>query len=300
MAGTFTAVNLAQLPPPAVVEELDFETIFTAMLDDLRARDPVFDALVESDPAYKILEVAAYRELLIRQRVNDGAHAVMLAYATGTDLDQIAGNYNVTRLLIQPGDDTTIPPTPPVYESDDELRRRVVLSLEGYTTAGSVGSYLFHALSADGDVLDVGVPSPPITPGTVNVAILSRTANGEAPQATLDAVVAALNAEEVRPLNDTVVVESAEILEYEINATLVFYPGTGQQQVMDAAQAAAQAYADQMHAVGLDVVSSGVHAALHQPGVQKVILSGWADLETQWNQASYCTGINLTNGGTGE
>ena len=79
MAGSFTAVDLSRLVAPTVVETLDFETIFAAMLADLQARDSAFSALVESDPAYKILEVAAYRELLIRQRVNDAGRAVMLA-----------------------------------------------------------------------------------------------------------------------------------------------------------------------------------------------------------------------------
>jgi phage-related baseplate assembly protein len=96
---TFTAVDLSQVPSPAVVEQLDFETILQAMLSDLISRDPTFNALVESDPAYKILEVAAYREVIIRQRVNDAAHAVMLAYAIGPDLDQLGANYGVQRLL---------------------------------------------------------------------------------------------------------------------------------------------------------------------------------------------------------
>ena len=104
MASAYTKVDLSQLAPPNVVEALDFESIFASMLADLRARDSAFTALVESDPAYKILEVAAYRELLIRQRVNDAAKAVMVAYAAGADLDQIAANYDVARLLITPAD----------------------------------------------------------------------------------------------------------------------------------------------------------------------------------------------------
>ena len=44
----------------------------------------------------------AYRELLIRQRVNDAARGVMLATASGTDLDNLAANFNVERLLITP------------------------------------------------------------------------------------------------------------------------------------------------------------------------------------------------------
>ena len=48
-----------------------------------------FTALVESDPAWTILEVAAYRELLLRQRINDASRAVMLAFATGADLEHL-------------------------------------------------------------------------------------------------------------------------------------------------------------------------------------------------------------------
>lgn len=301
MAGIFTAVDLSQLPVPAVVETLDYETILAEMLADLRARDSTFDALVESDPAYKILEVCAYRELLVRQRANDAAHAVMLAYATGTDLDQIAANYNVTRLVITPEDPDTIPPTPAVYESDDELRRRVVLSLEGYTTAGSVGSYLFHTLSASGDVLDASVPVPTLVPGTVNVAVLSRTGNGVAPTETLDAVIARLNAEVVRPLCDTVVVDSAVIVNYAITAVLTLYPGTGAAQVLAASQASVEAFAAKMHRLGLDITLAQLTAAMVVPGVQNVAISSpAADVVIAWNQASYCTSITLTIGGTGE
>lgn len=268
------------------------------MLADLRARDSAFTALVESDPAYKILEVAAYRELLIRQRVNDAAKAVMMAYATGADLDQIAANYDVARLLITPADDTTIPPTAAVYESDDEFRTRIILSLEGYTSAGSRGSYIFHALSASGDCKDVAVES--LTPGTVNVAVLSRTGTGAAPAGTIAAVVEALNSEVVRPLCDTVVVTSAQIVNYSIQASLTVFPGTGQDEVLAAATAAAQAYAAEQHRIGRDITRSGIFAALHQPGVQNVaITSPAADVVNAWNQAPNCTGITVTIGGTG-
>lgn len=299
MASAYTKVDLSQLAAPNVIEALDFESIFAAMLTDLVARDSSFTALVESDPAYKILEVAAYRELLIRRRVNDAALAVMVAYATGPDLDQIAANYDVARLLITPADPNTIPPTVAVYESDDEFRTRIILSLEGYTTAGSRGSYIFHALSASGDCKDVAVTS--LTPGTVNVAVLSRTDDGEAPAETIAAVVEALNDEVVRPLCDTVVVASAQIVNYSITASLTLFPGTGQAEVLAAAQVAVEAYADAQHRLGRDVTRSGIYAALHQAGVQNVaITSPAADVSIAWNQAPYCTGISVTVGGTGE
>jgi phage-related baseplate assembly protein len=214
----FTAIDLSQLQAPAVVEPLDFETIFAAMLADLQARDATFSALVESDPAYKILEVCAYRELLIRQRVNDASRAVMLAYATGTDLDQIGAIFGVARLVITPADPDAIPPVAAVMESDADFRRRIQLSLEGFSTAGPEGAYVFHALAADGDVLDVSATSP--DPGEVLISVLSRTGDGAADSGLIAAVETALNAENVRPLTDLVTVQSATIVDFEIEATL--------------------------------------------------------------------------------
>jgi phage-related baseplate assembly protein len=301
MAGSFTAVDLSKLAAPAIVEALSFETIFNAMLADLVSRDPTFSALVESDPAYKVLEVCAYRELLMRQRVNEAARAIMPAFAAGSDLDHIAARVDVERLLLVAGDDTVVPPVAPVYESDSDLRRRMQLAFEGVTTAGPEGAYIFHALGASSDVLDVAVANPPLTPGTVNVAVLSRTGTGAAPAGTLTAVNNVLSSEDVRPLCDTVVVASAAIVNYAITAALTFYPGAGQDVAMQAAQAGAAAYAADMHALGRDITLSGVYAALHVPGVQKVALSSpGADVVIAWNQAANCTAITLTNAGTNE
>ena len=298
MAGAFTVIDLSRLPAPNVVEALDFEAIFQAMLADLRARDTTFTALVESDPAFKILQVAAYRELLIRQRVNDAAKSVMLAFATGADLDQIGANYGVERLLITPADDTTIPPTPAVYETDEDFRARIQLSPEAYTTAGSEGSYVYHGLAADGEVKDVQAVSP--DPGDVTVYVLSRTGNGTASPELLATVTAALNAEKVRPMTDRVTVLSASVSTYTIEAELLMYPGPDPEVVRQTAVDAVTAYAAAQHRIGYDVTRSGIFAALHQPGVQNVILTTpSADLVMDEGEASFCTGITVTTGGVG-
>jgi phage-related baseplate assembly protein len=299
MAGAYTAVDLSKLPAPDVVEQLDYEAILAAMVADLQARDPAFSALVESDPAYKILEVCAYRELVIRQRVNDGARAVMLAYAGGTDLDQLAANYNVARLLIDAGDPDAVPPVPPTYEDDTSLRRRVQLSFEGFSTAGPEGAYIFHALGADADVLDASVTSP--TPGDVVVTILSRTGNGAADSGLIAAVESVLSADDVRPLTDNVTVQSASIINYSVDAVLTLYPGPDSAVVLAAAQAALADYIDANHRLGRDITLSGLYAALHREGVQGVTLNSPAsNVSIAANQAAYCTGTTVTVGGTDE
>jgi phage-related baseplate assembly protein len=301
MAGAFTAVDLSKLPPPDAVEQFDFQTILAEMVADLQSRDPAFSALVESDPAFKVLEVCAYRETLIRQRTNEAVFAVMLAYADGSDLDHLAANRYLERLTITPANPNSIPPTAAVMESDTDLRRRIQLSFEGFTTAGSRGAYVFHALGADADVLDADAYGPPETPGVVRVAVLSRTGSGAAGAPLLAAVLATLNAEQTRPLTDNVQVETAQILNYSIAASLTFYPGPDSAVVLQAAQDAVEAYAAANHRLGRDVTLSGIYAALHQEGVQNVTLtSPSANVVAAWNQATWCTGITLTAGGTDE
>ncbi|MDB0554564.1 baseplate assembly protein, partial [Ralstonia solanacearum] len=91
---------------------------------------------LESEPVTKLLQENAYRELVWRQRVNDAARAVMLAFAEGDDLEQLAANFDVQRLTITPADDSTVPPTPAVMEGDDSLRERAQEAFEGLSVAG--------------------------------------------------------------------------------------------------------------------------------------------------------------------
>jgi phage-related baseplate assembly protein len=312
----FSQIDLSQIPAPDIVEALDFETIFTAMLVDLQARDATFTALLESDPAYKILEVAAYRELLLRQRVNDAARGVMLATAVGTDLDNLAANFNVLRFEIMAANDTVIPPIPAVNESDTNFRARTQLAFEGLSTAGPVGSYIYHGLSASGEVKDIAVDAVTFhitdglvvidndanlttpEPGKVVVTVLSTTGNGVADTELLGLVTAAVNVDTVRPLTDRVTVRSAAIVNYSVVATLYFYDGPSAPTVLAAAHIALNAYIAEHRKIGYDITRSGIFAALHQPGVQNVTLTTpSADVVIANYQASYCTAITLTNGG---
>lgn len=297
MAGAFTAVDLSQLAAPDIVETVDFEGILSAMIADLQARAPEFDALVESDPAFKILEVAAYRETLLRQRVNEATQAVMLAYASGADLDQIAANYSVKRLVLDPGDPDAIPPVAPTYESDSELRRRVQLAPEGYTVAGSQGAYVFHALGADPDVKDAQALSP--SPGNVTVYILSRVGNGSANVDLVDGVDAVLDDETIRPMTDNVTVQSVTITEYSVDAALIVYPGPDAEVIRQTAETAAVNYVETQHRLGFDVTLSGLYAALHQPGVQNVTINSPAsDIVMNTGEAAFCTSVSVVVGGT--
>jgi phage-related baseplate assembly protein len=290
----YTPINLATLPAPDVVEPLSFETIFSEMLADLKNRDSAFTALVESDPAYKVLEVAAYRELLVRQRVNDAGRSVMLAYAAGSDLEQLGALFGVTRKTLVEANPNANPPVVAVYERDSDLRLRIQLSLEGLSTAGPSGAYVYHALKVT-TIRDVSVESP--TPGNVLVTVLSQNNNGLASAEEVAAVNAILSSDDVRPLTDNVTVQAAEIVTYAITATVFVNDGPDSSVVLANCISAANDYAAERFSIGSDINLSGIYAALHQPGVEKVVLtSPLGNLDITPVQAGRCTAVTLTLG----
>ena len=290
-----TVIDLSQIAMPDVIETLDYETIFAEMLDELRARDDTFDALLESDPAYKILETAAYREVIIRQRINDAAKAVMLSSATGADLDNLAALFGVERAVIDPGDPDAIPPVDPTYEDDTSLRIRVQLALESFTVAGPVNAYKFHALSADSQVQDIGISNP--SPGEILVTTLSTEGDGTADQDLLDIVSIAVSAEDVRPLSDSVTVQSATIVNYTVDATLTLFDGPDAETVRQTAENGVTAYCNNAQMIGRDITLSGLYAALHVSGVEGVTLTTPAtDITITDTQAGYATAISVVVG----
>lgn len=299
-------IDLNQLPAPDVVEELDYETILAERKATLISLYPTEEQAaiartlaLESEPLVKLLEENAYREVMWRQRVNEAARANMLAYATGNDLDVLGGNFNVSRLVISPDDNTVIPPIAAVMESDSNFRLRIQQALEGLSVAGSTGAYEFHGRSADGRVADISVISP--EPAFVTVSVLSREGNGQASGDVLAAVYKALNDEDVRPVADRVTVQSAEIVEYQISATLYLYPGPESEPVRAAAEAKLRTYISAQHRLGRDIRKSAIYAALHVEGVQRVELSvPLADIVLDKTQASSCTDYQIIIGGSDE
>ncbi|EBR1458743.1 baseplate assembly protein, partial [Salmonella enterica] len=152
---------------------------------------------------------------------------------------------------------------------------------------------------ADGRVGDISVISP--SPACVTISVLSRENNGVASEELLAIVRNALNAEDVRPVADRVTVQSAEIVNYQINATLYLYPGPESEPIRAAAEAKLKAYISAQHRLGRDIRKSAIYAALHVEGVQRVELAApVADIVLDNTQASFCTDYSLVIGGADE
>lgn len=297
MAESYDVINLSDLPVPDAIVVPDAAVIFGAWLARLRELDPEFDALVESDPAYKQGEVTAFQLTLAFQRVNDAVRAVFLASAQKADLDQIGAAFNVERMVIVPANPEAVPPTDAVMEEDDAFRERIQLSWSQLNTAGARNAYRFHARSADEDVLDADAYGPEEhgRAGEVDVYVLSREGNGTASEALLDAVSARLNADEIRPLTDFVTVKSAIINDYTVTAELEIPDGPDAGEVLENAKNTLMSYTRLANRINGMVPLSAIYAALQQTGVARVILSSpRADIEPATGTAPRCAAVNVT------
>jgi len=289
-----TTIDLTAIDPPDLVDTLDFEDIYQDLVEHYKGIYPDWSAALESDPVVKLLELSSYREVRFRARVNDAARAVMLAFATGADLEHLAVLFDVERLTITPADPENN--IEAVKERDEDLRARTQLAPQGYSVAGPEVAYIKHARDADGRVLSASVVSP--APCEIVVTILSRIGDGSADDDLIKIVTKALSSDDVRPLTDKVTVQGAQILRYAIRATLRFFSGPDRVVALAEANKRAQQYADDMHKLGMEVTDDGLYAAIRVAGVQKVILeTPLGGIPVTKQQATYCTHIELIDGG---
>lgn len=264
-----TGVNLSLLPRAAVIEELSYEAIvarqrtkFQELWEAVRIANPdlnlpTYDVgMLESDPVMIIIESESYRELLLRARVNDAARANLLSYSAGTDLDNLAADHGVTRL---------------VGETDSALRERIVLADQGRSTAGPEDWYAYHARSADVRVKDVKVYRTGTGP-ELGVAILSTEAGGVPSAPVLAAVTAAVNASAVRSINDVLTVASAVTVTVNVAADIWLLPDTPET-ILSEIEPALRASAESEGGIGFDINRSWLIAKLSPAGVSRVELS---------------------------
>ncbi|MGI3901237.1 MAG: baseplate assembly protein [Janthinobacterium lividum] len=327
----FASVNLAALAPPVAVEAIGFETLRAARMGDFVARAAAvnipYDVQgLETDPIVINQEAGAYRETLLRERIDEAVLAVLLPTAEDTDLDQIGAQYGCQRLVLVPATGNTAA----IMEQDDPFRSRIQMAWEALSVAGPPGAYEYLAASASGLVIDARCYGAEYTsfvnPGQVVITILSSEAGGIASQATLQAVSDAFGgyalrlanpqpgsadivvfdraktrSQACRPLNDQVFVEVAQIVPYQLQATLILPPGPDSSIVLSQAIGRAQAFAADRYRIEGAATIAGFEAALGVPnsaGVSPltniVLASPPSDVGPTPRAAPFCTGIAVT------
>lgn len=302
-----STVDFSQLPTPNLISELDFETILSRRkenfiaLFELSEQESWRKVLSrESDPVTKVLQENAYLELLYLNKCNADARALLLAYAENSDLDHLAlTEYGLTRLIVTPEDISTTPPLPAVYESDERLKERCILSFDGMNTAGSSNAYRYFTLSADGRVDGIKVKSDEETPCFLDIVITQvDSENGAASAELIQIVQTALDPDTVRPVGDRPTVKSSIATNYQIEAVLYVGKNAEDALLLEAANIRLDKYIKNAQKNGESIYLSAIYAALHVDGIERVqIISPTADLVMDSYHHPYCTAKNISVGG---
>lgn len=154
-------------------------------------------------------------------------------------------------------------------EDDASYYERMRESMESFSTAGPMNGYIYFTKSVSAAVADVVATSP--TPGVVDVRVLLQDGQ-QATEAVLKEIEEALNADDVRPLTDTVTVSVPETVSFDVDVTFyIAQPNAASATVIEAA--ARQAVKDyiswQTSKIGRDINPSYLTAKLMEAGVKR-------------------------------
>lgn len=269
----FFAADISQLARADLIETLDYEAILaaqkswvTARWDEARVARPDLPELdtlaLETEPITIILEAIAYRETLLRALVNDKARAVLLAYATGTDLDHLGALFATARREIASG----------VMQSDAEYREEIQLAPEAYSIAGPEGAYVYFGRRAHASICDAAALNP--HSNRIDIVLLARDQQGTASDAAISAVHAALSARTTRPLTDEVHVRSASISPIDVAITIRLRQGPAPEVVQARALQFVNAYLASRRKIGLAVRVDGLIGAARAAGdIEQVVVN---------------------------
>lgn len=259
----FPNITLDRLGRMQVLETIDYEALVVSRMlkfkENWIASDPPLGAAydvenLEFDPIKINQEANSYFETMLRDRVNQAARAVTLAYATGRDLDAIGSRYpySVARATmlayarsadylptqsITPGvprlaliDTPRGMPweVPEDWEDDERYRRRLWLAGSAFSTAGAEDAYIFWALTTVPTLRDASVtvtrPSRFETP-TIFVTLLKNAADPRPTDQDIIDINTRLHKRDVKPATDVVSVRPPFVVPIDWKVDLTLYPG---------------------------------------------------------------------------
>jgi phage-related baseplate assembly protein len=289
-----SVINLAELGPMEVIETISTEDILAARMARFKELWALYDPSaaaqydvenLEFDPIKINQECSTYFELMMRNRVNQAARDVTLAFGYGNNLEGIASRYpgGVPRLE---------------GESDDRYRRRVWLSPNVLSPHGTAEHYVFWALTGDPTLHDASAVTIEGT-GKVFVTIMAESGSVAAMAwtRTYDRTTSALLHTEARPvinamptlpqiidvrayilaearrgLTDEIIVYGPKVAHANYKARIWLFPNVSAELAFSKIERAVAALLEKQRWLGFDHSRMAFDAALAQEGVHHAII----------------------------
>ena len=296
----------SNLPTPSILSTDTFETVINRMLERFRTKNPDYGETNLADVSVAVLDPAAYENVQLREQANETYRQLLVGFATGSNLDWLAHNVGVTRLLKTAAVEATetTEAVPATYEEDEALRRRINLAWHSLAASGTEGWYLARGLTY---LLPDQVESPIKnihgkkrgTPGTVYLYLQVEAGDYDEIKALLaedpSADVSGLYTAQMAPggvptaeftqaledylslplnriINDTLEIKGVTTVGYRIEAELTVAAGNIAETVRATAEAEVRKFAKASEEIDNTISLSRFYAVLQVPGVEVVTL----------------------------
>lgn len=155
-------------------------------------------------------------------------------------------------------------------ENDIDFYNRMRESVEGYSTAGPEGGYIYHGKTASSAISDIMPDSP--SPGVADIRVMLH--NGELPgEEIIQKVKEKLSANDIRPMCDFVQVSAPDTVQFDIDITYYIpeQKDAGTDEIIQNVETAVQNYIIwQTEKMGRDINPSQLYSLLMQTGVKRI------------------------------
>lgn len=320
--------NRNQLPPLQAVERPSFEQLWANFKSDYLAElaaispDSVAEVeaalSVEGDLFPKMGQMFCQYLIAHIERINEQARQVLPGTARAGNLDHVVAFQSLERQVIDPGDPLAFPPVPPVEEGDDHLLLRFWLAPHA-PAAGSRLAYRYHCLTlgqrpmvalekpaANKVVVTYTFPESSIVasvkdgsgirtaPGVVTVTVLSNSGDGVASPELLAEVGDYFLRDDVKPETDQVIVQSASLLNYQVDIVCEVNKGPDTSVLRDAMLQEIEAYTKNQHVLKGQIKPDYLKHLMYKSGASNAVVNHpAANVTANDFQAPFCTEINL-------
>jgi phage-related baseplate assembly protein len=301
-------LDLSKIPPPEIVTELSFERNLERIVEKLKATFEGWKA-AQSDPFYKTAEVVSSEVFQLQGRINESIRQCMIAFARGSNLDQLGAIFKLLRAVVEILPDGTV-----IYEDDESFRAAIITAFDQYSTAGTRNGYLYW-LRRTSTEIDSGIraeakklreegkasEAEALEKGILNAIDFNvfPTASDEDPEkdklimrdGRISGIAFFLNQTELGdlskrvelirdrmiqgdhvPLNDRLEVLPAEVIQKNIIAKLYVPNGPDPKVFEELAQSGARRFLAENTKIGKRISLSGLYSKLHVDGIIRVEL----------------------------
>jgi len=270
LAERISVLNPDYLQRMIVLEEIDTEQILADRMQRLKQLWAKYDPpaaaqydveMLEFDPIKINQEACTFFELLLRDRVNQAARSITLAYAIGTDLDAIASRY--------PGGVPRLP-----GETDDRYRRRIWLSPNTLSPHGTAEAYEFWALSALPalrDVTAIRSVQHDYYPTILITCLMEwEYVDPKPTQEELVLIRSYIQDLSRMGLTDVISVNPPKVMNVDYSVAVWLYPSTIPDQTIAKIKSNLEQLVKDQYWLGHDHNHTAIHAVCNLPGVHHV------------------------------